>query len=180
LGPRICFSPPTTDTPIKAPNYRLLEPPCRHPRAPYKRRRRANTSAPNGCKFFTQLDTIPGVALITIGTNTPAFGGSDKESIDSIRFNAPRNYDKQNRNVTENDYVQSITSQFSYIQAISVWGGEKNTTPAYGKVYISIKPTGGFALTDTQKSDIQAAIQPYNVMAIDTVFVDPTFNYPNC
>lgn len=139
--------------------------------------RSCNTSVPNGCRFFAQLDLLNNVALMTITLSTAAAGGSDKESIDSIRFNAPRNYDKQNRNITENDFKQSITSQFSGIQAISVWGGEKNETPAYGKVYISVKPTNGFTLTDAQKAQIQAAIQPSNIMAIDTVFIDATFNY---
>src|SRR5271166_192954 len=89
----------------------------------------------------------------------------------------PRNYTQQNRNVTTFDYTQAITSQFQNTQAVSVWGGEDNTTPDYGKVYISVKPTGGFTLTAAQKSQITTALSPYDVMAIQTVMVDPTFNY---
>jgi hypothetical protein len=136
-----------------------------------------NTSAPNGCKFFSLPAAIPNVAIATINLNTPATGGSDKESIDSIRFNAPRNYTQQYRNVTTADYTQAIVSQFQNIQAVSVWGGEHNTTPDYGKVYISVKPTTGFTLTASQKSQIQTALAPSNVMAIQTVLIDPTFNY---
>ncbi len=137
-----------------------------------------NTIAPNGCRFFSQLDIPDGVALMQIALNTAASGGSDKESISSIRFNAPRTYDRQNRNVTENEFEQTLTSLYSsVIQSVSVWGGEKNTTPVYGKVYISVKPVNGFTLTDSQKAAMAAALQPYNIMAIETVFVDATFSY---
>ena len=50
-----------------------------------------NTSAPNGCKIFAPLDAIDGVALITVGLNTPATNGSDKESIEFDPFQCPSN-----------------------------------------------------------------------------------------
>ena len=92
--------------------------------------------------------------------------GLTRRASSSIRFNAPRTYDRQNRNVTENDFEGAVQALFPSAQSVTVWGGEKNTTPVYGKVYISVKPTTGFTLTPAQKTEIQAALQPYNVMAI--------------
>lgn len=111
----------------------------------------------------------------SITLQTPTRYGQEREALAGIKFNAPKNYEMQNRTVIEKDYEALIKSKYSYVSAISVWGGEKHDPPVYGKVLISIKPTNGYALSQNKKDLIETEIKKYNVMSIDPVFVDPIF-----
>lgn len=135
----------------------------------------------NNCRgAITAIDSIGsfGGTNITVSFangSSSTFGGSERESIESIRYNAPLSYLSQNRAVTADDYRSLITREFGNISSISVWGGEKNTEPDYGKVYIAIKPTGSASLTTAQKNDIIAAIETKNIVSITPILVDPDF-----
>ena len=69
-----------------------------------------------------------------------ASGGSDKESLESINFNAPKTYETQNRAVTTDDYKKIVEAEVSGLDSVSVWGGQDHSTPTYGTVFISAKP----------------------------------------
>lgn len=131
----------------------------------------------NSIRVFSSLDSIGGYGNFSFRTTQKAVGGQYRESIESIKFNAPRYYDMQNRAVTANDYKQHILSKFDDIQAISVWGGEKNDPPMYGKVFISLKPNDGFAMSELRKTNIYNSLTNINVHTIEPVFVDPTIIY---
>jgi len=136
-----------------------------------------NGNAAAGANSFTILDNISGYSNITVNHVARAQGGGNKESIQSIKFNAPKNYENQNRAVTKKDYENLIKSQFSYIQSVSVWGGEENNPPTYGKVYLSIKPTQSTTLSIAQKNDIIDYLQTKNMVTIEPIIVDPTYMY---
>ncbi len=105
-----------------------------------------------------------------------ATGGDAKETLESIKFLAPRNFESQNRAVTASDYEVKLKTDYTNLDAVHVWGGEQNDPPDYGKVYISIKPKSGFTLTETDKINIAADIlKPRNMLTVQPVFVDPTF-----
>ena len=137
----------------------------------------------NNCKgTFTALDSIgsfSGSAILTTfsSTNTSTFGGADRETIESIRYNAPLAYLTQNRAVTSDDYRSLILREFGNIDSISVWGGEKNAEPDFGKVYIAIKPTGTLALSQFEKEAVISAIETKNIVSITPIIVDPDFTY---
>lgn len=134
----------------------------------------------NGVSQFTLADDINGNTDVNIITVSKASGGSDPEDLDSIKFNAPLGFVAQNRAVTPDDYKAIIQNSFSNIEAISVWGGEDNDPPDYGKVFISIKPKDGEALDFTNKEFIKAQLlKPKNVVSITPEIVDPTFTYIN-
>ena len=140
-------------------------------------------SEANNCRgAFTALDSIGSfsggsisVAYATGSTST--FGGAERETIESIRYNAPLTYLSQNRAVTADDYRALIIREFGNIDSISVWGGEKNTEPDYGKVYIAIKPTGATALNAAEKNNIITVIENKNIVSITPQIVDPDFTY---
>ena len=67
-----------------------------------------DTSEANGASVFTLNDTIQSNSDVTITTVQKALGGSEKEDIDSIRFNAPLGFVSQNRAVTPDDYKSII------------------------------------------------------------------------
>ena len=111
-------------------------------------------SVGNGAKQFTPRLSLVGISNIAVTTLTPGVGGSDKETTESIKAAAPLNYAIQNRAVTKNDYKILIENYFSDISAISVWGGEENPIPYYGRVFFSIKPLSKERLTDLEIDNI--------------------------
>jgi len=132
------------------------------------------TDAPNR-RSFKYAGSGNAVETIVV---TPAKGGSDRESIRSIKFNAPRTYQSQNRAVTSNDYRSIVTRDYPNAESVFVYGGEEADPPQYGKVFVSIKPVDGFALTTLEKRTIaEKIIQSRNVLGITAEVIDPTFTY---
>jgi len=134
--------------------------------------------AANGASQFALVDDIEGSVNATITTKQKAVGGSTREDLESIQFNAPLLYTAQNRAVTPDDYKSIILNNYSNIEAITVWGGEDNDPPDYGKVYISIKPLDGEVVGDRDKDIIiDQFLKPKNVVSITPILVDPTYTY---
>jgi len=135
-------------------------------------------SESNGANVFTIVDNVGGFSNVTITTVAAASGGTEKETNESIRFNAPLTFTSQNRAVTSDDYRAIIQKSFSNISSISCWGGEDNDPPDFGKVFISIKPLVGDALTQSEKDNITGTIlKGKNVVSITPQMVDPTFTF---
>jgi hypothetical protein len=137
----------------------------------------ANGADGNGFKNLTYADSISGVTTIAFTATDSSAGGSDRESISSIRFNAPKSYEAQNRVVTAEDYKTLLLKQSS-VDAVVVWGGEDNDPPQYGKVFIAVKPVVGSALSPTEKNNlIETVINPKKVLTVSTEIVDPEYLY---
>jgi hypothetical protein len=129
----------------------------------------------NNIKDFSSVSSIPGVISIQFESYKPSSGGNDRESIASIKFNAPRFYAAQNRIVTSEDYAALLSNEPN-IGSVAVWGGEDNDPPTYGKVFVAIKPTIGDALSATEKRNIiESIINPKKVLTVNTVIVDPEY-----
>ena len=136
-----------------------------------------NAADSNGATTFTNASTIGGFSNITVVTSSASGGGADAESVDSIKFNAPKKYSSQNRAVTANDYKALVRSLYANVQSIQVWGGEDNNPPTYGRVFIAIKPTSGVTLTNSVKDSITTSLNSYNVGSVIPVIVDPVITY---
>jgi hypothetical protein len=132
----------------------------------------------NGATIFTLNGNIEGNTNVTISTVSKSDSGSDRESNDSIKFNAPLTYIAQNRVVTPDDYRAAILENYSNIESIAVWGGEQNDPPQYGKAYISIKPKDGETLDEVEKQRIKDQIlKPRNIVSISPEIIDPEYTY---
>ena len=127
----------------------------------------------NGANSFSAVGTIGGYSDVTIATMNAAAGGSDRESVDSIKFSAPKHYEAQNRCVTANDYHRIITNEYSGVDSVNIWGGQENDPPGYGKVHIAVKPTGVDTLSTSQKTSMKDLIKNRNMVAVTPVIVDP-------
>ena len=136
-----------------------------------------NGTAAQGANNFTSVDNIDGYSNITVNHVSRAQGGGDKETLQSIKFNAPKNYEAQGRAVTRRDYETLVKNQFADIQTVSVWGGEDNNPPIYGRVYISVKPFSGTLLAEDRKQTIADYLIDRNVLTIEPQIVDPTYLY---
>jgi len=132
-----------------------------------------NKDQSNGASSFTLSTTIGGFSDVSIITNSASQGGTEAESKESIRFNAPLNYSAQNRAVTTTDYETIVKSIYPNALSVSAWGGENDETPVYGVVKIAIKAKSGSTLTNSTKSNIVTSLKPYNVASVRPVIVDP-------
>lgn len=140
-------------------------------------------AAANGCLTFQVPGTLTGAGETrTINPNNnvlePSAGGAEKESIDSIRKTAPLYNQTKERAVTSEDYKTLITASNPNIQSVSVWGGEDNDPPIYGKVFVSLNPAAGQIITQTEKDNILTSIlEPRTPVSVLTEFVDPVYTY---
>jgi hypothetical protein len=129
---------------------------------------------------FVLMDTISGFSSSTITPVQAATQGAERESIESIKYTAPKSYAAQGRAVTKEDYIFLIQNNAGIfpIDAVNVWGGEENDPPVYGVVFVAIKPSGGYLLTPSQKSIIEEQIiKPISVLTVQPRIIDVDYNY---
>tara|TARA_R110000868_G_scaffold70313_2_gene206652 strand:- start:2185 stop:4251 length:2067 start_codon:yes stop_codon:yes gene_type:complete len=136
-------------------------------------------TASYGANNFVLMDTIAGYSSTSISPVSSATEGSEKETISSIKFQAPKSYGAQNRAVTKDDYITLIQkNQFVPLDAVNVWGGEDNESPEYGTVYVAVKPKGSYSLTEAQKASlINDVIKPVSVITVTPRIVDIDYVY---
>ena len=136
--------------------------------------------AGNDGKFFSySADAVddagnPLAASVTpvINTTQNAKGGGDIETIESIKYIAPRVYSSQYRAVTTKDYEAIIQSVFPDAESVSVVGGEELDPPEFGTVLLSIKPRNATFLSDFTKTRILDELKSYSIAGINQKIVD--------
>jgi len=130
----------------------------------------------NGANGFTPTENIGGFGTFFVDVINVASGAADRESVDSIKFSAISQFATQNRLVTFKDYETFILSNFPNLDSISVWGGQENDPPVYGKVFISLKPKENFFLSETEKQKIiNDIIAPKSIVSVSAEIIDPEF-----
>jgi hypothetical protein len=112
------------------------------------------------------------VGTVSILTNFGASGGGDIESIDSIKYFAPRVYSSQYRAVTAKDYEAIIQLVYPNTESVSVVGGEELVPPQYGNVFISIKPKNAYTISDFTKFNILSKLKQYSIIGINQKIID--------
>ena len=132
-----------------------------------------NRTAANGASSFALSGAIGGFSNVSISTVSNAQGGSEPQTKESIRFNAPLQYSAQDRAVTTSDYETKVLELYPNAQAVSAWGGEDEETPVYGTVKISIKAASGSTLTNATKLDLVTQLKKFNVASVVPEIVDP-------
>ena len=126
----------------------------------------------NGANTFSLTDAINGFSDSTVVTTNIAQGGSEKESVESIKFKATKFYSSQNRLVTLNDYKAKVSEYYPNADAVAVWGGEDNDPPVYGKVYVAIKPLNSDYLSDVEKTQVRTNLNKLNMITVRPEIVD--------
>ena len=139
-----------------------------------------NGTSGNGPAFFsfagnvvnsTEISITP-VNTPNIVTITSASNGGDIETIDSIKYFAPRLYSSQYRAVTSRDYEAIVPLIYPNTESISVIGGEDLDPPQFGTVFISIKPKNGEFISDFDKVQILNNLKNYSLTGINQKIVD--------
>lgn len=112
----------------------------------------------------------------SVTVTSAAQGGTEAEGLDSIKFNAPRTFEGQNRAVTATDYRTIIPKLYPSTQSINVWGGEDNIPPEYGRVYVSIRPDDGLYVSAHNKAEIVSKLKKdYSILTIIPSIVDAEY-----
>ena len=132
-----------------------------------------NKTEANGASSFALSGDIDGFSNVTITTTSIAANGSEAQTKESIRYNAPLQYTAQDRAVTSKDYETIVKSVYANAQSVSAWGGEDDETPQYGVVKIAIKPISGSTLTTSTKETIKNQLKKFNVVSVRPEIVDP-------
>ena len=136
-----------------------------------------NKQEANGATTFNTTATISGITDITVATVSAASGGSEPESIQSIKLNAPLDYAAQGRAVTPEDYKAIIPKVYSNTKSVQVWGGEDNSTAVYGRTYISIVPTAGSITASAKETIVNDLKNTYTIASVTPVIVDPVTTF---
>ena len=108
----------------------------------------------------------------TITTISSASNGGNIESIDSIKYFAPRLYSSQYRAVTSRDYESVIQQIYPNTESVSVVGGEELDPPEFGTVFITIKPKNGEFVSDFDKQSILSNLKNYTLAGINQKILD--------
>lgn len=134
--------------------------------------------ASNKANSFTLISGAGVFSNVVVNSISASAGGSDKESIEKIKYTAPKYYTTQNRAVTIRDYEILLLKDYPNIQAASIWGGEDNIPVQYGKVFISIVPKAGYVITDLEKRRIiRELLENRNIVTVTPEIVDPDYLY---
>ena len=163
----VVFSPGTLGKPVKNGNIVIIE---------YLV---CNAKDTEGASVFTvdNLNLDVSYTSVAITTNRASSGGNTQEAIESIKFNAPRNFQTQNRAIVKNDYERIITTENSDIQSVTAFGGEDAIPAVYGKVFIALKPVGALQSTANKKAKIRTSILDRTPLGVDPVMIDPVYTY---
>jgi hypothetical protein len=143
-----------------------------------------NGSSGNGASNFTfsgrlidnnLFDVTTGISLVL--TQSKSENGDNIESMDSIKYFAPKVYASQYRAVTSNDYKSLIPYVYPNVESVNSYGGDELDPPEYGKVFISIKPRNGTFLSEITKQNILSTIKKYSIAGIKPEIVDLSYLY---
>jgi len=142
-----------------------------------------NGSIANKANNFVATSSISdslseSLSTFTVSPISAAAGGAERETVDNIKFSAAAQFTSQNRLVSYKDYESYILANYPNISSISVWGGEENDPPVYGKVFISMKPKDNYYISETEKARIvDEIVKPKAIIAVSAEILDPEYLY---
>ena len=128
--------------------------------------------------FSGTLESATGTPFTNTGNNpiintvSRAGNGGDIETIDSIKYFAPRLYAAQYRAVTARDYESIIQQIYPNTESVSVVGGEELDPPQFGTVFLTIKPQNGDFVSDFDKTRILSDLKNYSLTGINQKILD--------
>ena len=132
----------------------------------------------NGAFVFRKTTNIQGIYTnINITTATAAADGSERESNNSISFNAPRFFTTQDRGVTSIDFENLAKAKFPQLQSVYAYGGEQLDPPQYGRIAISVKPSGTAGTISQNLKDQIVAYLSTKAITVKPIIVDPEYFY---
>jgi len=130
---------------------------------------------PDGANVFTSAAAISGYSTVAATVVERASGGQVFQSLDDIKFAAPRALTTQERAVTSNDYKTLVQNEFGDITDMNVYGGDEASPPQFGKVILVAASNTYNTLPAFRKQEIIDFINPKSPLTIEPIMQDPTF-----
>jgi hypothetical protein len=136
-------------------------------------------SVANKINVFTLIESVGSFNdNVRVSSTGASYSGSEKETIEQVKYRAPYFYSAQNRAITTYDYETLVTKDYPNIDSVAVWGGEDNVPVVYGKVFLSLKTKENFFLSNLEKENIKdTLIRNRNVLTVSPEIVDPSYTY---
>ena len=137
----------------------------------------------NEAEKFTLAEDIAALRNVTPtlysenNQSVTSMGGAAEESIESIKFNAPRHFQIQERAVTSSDYEVMMKQKFPEINAISVYGGETVSPPRYGKVFVAVDISNVDGVPTSKKTEYYNFLKSRTPLSIDPIITEPEILY---
>jgi len=128
----------------------------------------------NGAKSVVSASVIEDYSDVTFNVTNDSYGGSDRETIDDVRFLAPYSYQAQDRLLNPIDYEIFVKRNFPFVNDVKAWGGETNEPPQYGVVLLSVLTEDFTTITENIKQQMLESFTDYTVGSVTARFVDPT------
>tara|TARA_R110002074_G_scaffold116833_4_gene248342 strand:+ start:5968 stop:7758 length:1791 start_codon:yes stop_codon:yes gene_type:complete len=139
------------------------------------RYRKAAANNADGATSFTLSGDIQGYSNVVVSTSSKSTGGGYAETIESIKFNAPKSVTVQDRLVTVGDYQTLLKQEFNDIEALNVYGGEELSPPLFGKVIVAVDLKNADGVSVQRKNEIEKFIKLRAPLSISPKVVQPEF-----
>lgn len=136
-----------------------------------------NGELPNGARVFRAAQTIDGEANVSIVTTASASGGAVAESIESIKYNAPRAFTTQERAITSEDYENLLRLNYPEINAVAAYGGEDATPPQYGRIFVTVDLKDVDGLPQSKEMEYKRFLKSRASVALEPIFLSPDYIY---
>lgn len=130
----------------------------------------------NGITSFAAASTINGYNSV-VSLASISKGGAERESIDSIKFFAPKALQVQDRAITASDYEILLKSAFPEIKSVLAFGGENAVPPQYGKVIVSIQHQENRPMTAFDANRYRSYIAPKSAIGIEALIRSAEYMY---
>jgi hypothetical protein len=131
----------------------------------------------NGAFAFS-IGLTSASSTATVETIQSAAGGAERESLESIRYFAPKSLQIQERAITASDYEILLKQRFPEIKAVAAYGGEDLEPPQFGKVAISVYlGEGREGLSNTLSAAYIDYLKERSPLAVEAVFIESEFLY---
>ena len=117
-------------------------------------------------------------ATVSAYTLAAAAGGAERESMESIRYFAPKALQVQERAVTSKDYEVLLQQAFPEISAVSAYGGEELDPPQFGRVAVSVYLNDDTQIiSSTLSNSYLAYLKERAPLGIEPIFKQTEFVY---
>jgi len=145
--------------------------------------RTCNGELPNGIRTFTADSNIGSASVIDVSVTVEdnleryAEGGSLPETLEEIKFNAPRAFSTQERVITAQDYATLLKAKFSEINDVAAFGGEEFDPPQFGKVIVAVDLKNTDVLPTSYKNNFARFLKDRSPLSLQPIFVTPNYSY---
>ena len=132
----------------------------------------------NGITSFASTGNIQGYP-VTVSLSLASDGGAERETLESIKYFAPKALQIQDRAITESDYEIILRRRFPEIQAISVYGGEELNPPRYGRVVVAVDVANADGISENTKINYANYLRERSPIGIEPIVTTPEFMFMN-